>query len=129
MTDNIYNKNFYDDTIIKELKYRDFIKKKDEYVLNENLSNKSSLLMFYSNTCVSCSKKINQWVNMGEMYKNVNIYAINCNNLKNNNDKLISIFKIEHYPTFKIYKNKKIEDIDLDHTKLENIIFSFEMNF
>ena len=62
MTDNIYNKNFYDNTIIKELKYRDFIKEKDEYVLNENLSNKSSLLMFYSNTCVSCSKKINQWV-------------------------------------------------------------------
>lgn len=120
-----YHTNLYDETIIKELIYKDFdiknhtLKEKDLIKLN-------GIIIFYSNFCSSCKKYFNMFVNIAEMYsKKINLYAINCNNVKDENDSLIGDFKIRQYPEYKIIINGKIKSIDKYNniSKIENLLY------
>ena len=126
-----YHLNFYDNSNIKELTLKDFNKniKKDGCYNNKKLYEKNSIIIFYSNLCTSCSKSYNTWINISDMYnKTFKIYSVNCNNLKDKNDYVIPLFKINKYPQYKLVINNVVKNIEINTNKVEDIIYIIDNN-
>ena len=127
-TEYTYHVDFYKETSIKELINSDFNKNKTG-LKDKNLTKKNGLIIFYSNLCSSCAKGYNNFINLSDMFKNkFNIFAVNCNNIKDKNDYLIRDFKITKYPQYKLIINNKIKDINIEGYKIEDILYVIENN-
>ena len=121
--------NFYNNTKIKELIFKDFDIKKNKISLKKQDNKLNGIIICYSNLCISCKKYYNIFINLEELFDNLKFYAINCNNIKDGNDELIKLLNITQYPLIKIIKNNKILKDDIKIINLENLIFKFNTIF
>lgn len=121
--------NFYDNTKIKEIIYKDFNINKNNISLKNYDNNMNGIIICYSNLCISCKKYYNIFINLEELFSNINFFAINCNNIKDKNDELIKPLNITQYPIIKIIKNNKILKNNIEINSLENLIFKINTIF
>ena len=97
---------------IKELKCKDFNKKSNNLILKEK-GNK--IIMFYLPSCKHCKDFITLWNDLAQRFNyTFSFYAINCDDITNDNDLLCSHFKLKTYPSIKYYldKGNKIQNYD-----------------
>lgn len=116
---------------IKELKYKDFNITDTEKCINDSFfKKKNGIIIFYSHFCKHCVDSCELWVNIAinYMYK-INIAAVNCYNVKDENEKLVPLLKINKFPIIKIVKNGIIYDAEIKKLDYENISFLIETNF
>lgn len=116
---------------IKELKYKDFeITDDKKFINNDFFKKKNGIIIFYSHFCKHCVESCELWVNIAinYMYK-INIGAVNCYNVKDENEKLVPLLKIDKFPTLKLVKNGIIYDTNIKKLDYENISFLIETNF
>ena len=116
---------------IKELKYKDFEITDDKKNINSDFfKKKNGIIIFYSHFCKHCVDSCELWVNIAinYMYK-INIGAVNCYNIKDENEKLVPLLKIDKFPTLKLVKNGIIYDTNIKKLDYENISFLIETNF
>ena len=116
---------------IKELKYKDFeITDNKKIITDDFFKKKNGIIIFYSHFCKHCVDSCELWVNIAinYMYK-INIGAINCYNVKDENEKLVPLLKIDKFPTLKLVKNGIIYDTNIKKLDYENISFLIETNF
>ena len=116
---------------IKELKYKDFEITNDKKIINNDFfKKKNGIIIFYSHFCKHCVESCELWVNIAinYMYK-INIGAVNCYNVKDENEKLVPLLKIDKFPTLKLVKNGIIYDTNIKKLDYENISFLIETNF
>ena len=116
---------------IKELKYKNFDINIDNKKINDNFfKKKNGIIIFYSHFCKHCVDSCELWVNIAinYMYK-INIAAVNCYNIKDENEKLVPLLKIDKFPTIKLVKNGIIYDAEIKKLDYENISFLIETNF
>jgi thiol-disulfide isomerase/thioredoxin len=116
---------------IKELKFKDFNITKGSKKVNDSMfKKKNGLIIFYSHFCKHCIDSSELWINIAinYMYK-INIAAVNCYNIKDENEKLVPLLHIDRFPTIKIVKDGNLYDTDLKKITYENISFLIETNF
>lgn len=116
---------------IKELKYKDFeITDDKKFINNDFFKKKNGIIIFYSHFCKHCVESCELWVNIAinYMYK-INIGAVNCYNVKDENEKLVPLLKIDKFPTLKLVKNGIIYNTNIKKLDYENISFLIETNF
>ena len=116
---------------IKELKYKDFEITDDKKIITDDFfKKKNGIIIFYSHFCKHCVDSCELWVNIAinYMYK-INIGAINCYNVKDENEKLVPLLKIDKFPTLKLVKNGIIYDTNIKKLDYENISFLIETDF
>ena len=116
---------------IKELKYKDFnITYTEKYINDSFFKKKNGIIIFYSHFCKHCVDSCELWVNIAinYMYK-INIAAVNCYNIKDENEKLVPLLKIDKFPIVKIVKKGIIYDAEIKKLDYENIIFLIETHF
>ena len=116
---------------IKELKFKNFnITKGSKKVDDPIFKKKNGLIIFYSHFCKHCLDSSELWINIAinYMYK-INIAAVNCYNIKDENEKLVPLLRIDRFPTIKIVKDGNLYDADLKNITYENISFFIETNF
>jgi thiol-disulfide isomerase/thioredoxin len=138
--------NFYGEHIgISELKLKDFnvryklVKENDYFIvkkigddkikLDKKLIGKNGIIIFYSIGCNVCRSKIEFWTNIASNYiYSFPIYAVNCDNMKDKNDYLLPLLKIQKYPYYmKFDKKGVIEPLNLNIT-LEDILYYISNN-
>lgn len=138
--------NFYgEETGINELILEDFnvkyrledkgnfykiIKKSRNISLKKELLRKNGIIIFYSPNCTKCKESIDFWTEIAiNNFYNFSIYAVNCDNLVDNNDYLLPLLKIEHYPSYYSFDKKRgiINKLDVK-TNLEDILFYISNN-
>lgn len=116
---------------IKELKFKNFnITKRLGSIDDPIFKKKNGLIILYSHFCKHCVDSSELWINIAinYMYK-INIAAVNCYNIKDENEKLVPLLNITRFPTIKMVKNGKIYDTDLTSISYENVSFFIETNF
>lgn len=138
--------NFYgEETGINELILEDFnvkyrledkgnfykiIKRSKNISLKKELLRKNGIIIFYSPNCTKCKESIDFWTEIAiNNFYNFSIYAVNCDNLADNNDYLLPLLKIEHYPSYYSFDKKRgiINKLDIK-TNLEDILFYISNN-
>lgn len=138
--------NFYgEETGINELILEDFnvkyrledkgnfykiIKRSKNISLKKELLRKNGIIIFYSPNCTKCKESIDFWTEIAiNNFYNFSIYAVNCDNLVDNNDYLLPLLKIEHYPSYYSFDKKRgiINKLDIK-TNLEDILFYISNN-
>lgn len=138
--------NFYgEETGINELILEDFnvnyrledkgnfykiIKRSKNISLKKELLRKNGIIIFYSPNCTKCKDSIDFWTEIAiNNFYNFSIYAVNCDNLVDNNDYLLPLLKIEHYPSYYSFDKKRgiINKLDVK-TNLEDILFYISNN-
>ena len=95
---------------IIELKYKDF-KKKD--LIFKNPHNIHNILLFYLPSCKHCTNVVETWIEISNRFNNdFNFFAINCDDIKKDNDRLCTEFKVKQYPFIKyqLKGGKKYKD-------------------
>ena len=123
---NIYGKN----KGIIELKYKDFIVKKNKLFINNKFFDENKgLIIFYAPWCSHCRKMSDYLIDLA--LNNLNIFpigAVNIEDTKNKNYKLTQIAQIKQIPTI-MYINK---DGSLKYYKydisIENLKYFINMN-
>lgn len=125
--DNVIN--FYDNTKIKEITYKDFNIDKNNISLTKHDKTLNGIIICYSNLCISCKKYYNIFINLEELFNNLSFFAVNCNNIMDRNDELIKPLNITQYPIIKIIKNNKVLDRNIEINSLENLIFKINTIF
>ena len=128
---NNYENKFKDlyelDSGIIELKYNDFIKKKNHYYTKKNI--KEGLLIFYAPWCSHCLKLSNDLKKLISDYINkFFIGVVNVEDLNNKNDILSNNFNIKSYPTYFIIKNNKIIIPNNHFKNIDDINFYILLN-
>jgi hypothetical protein len=138
--------NFYGTHVgISELNLDDFdikyklIKKKNLFLikktgnqknkLKKEFIGKNGLIIFYSTGCSKCKEKIDFWINIASNFLyNFPIYAVNCDNLKNNNDYLLPLLNIQFYPHYvKFDEDGIISNLKID-INLEDVLYYIYSN-
>ena len=138
--------NFYgEETGINELILEDFnvkyrledkgnfykiIKRSKNISLKKELLRKNGIIIFYSPNCTKCKDSIDFWTEIAiNNFYNFSIYAVNCDNLVDNNDYLLPLLKIEHYPSYYSFDKKRgiVNKLDVK-TNLEDILFYISNN-
>ena len=123
---NIYGEN----KGIIELKYKDFIVKKNKLFINNKFFDENKgLIIFYAPWCSHCRKMSDYLIDLA--LNNLNIFpigAVNIEDTKNKNYKLTQIAQIKQIPTI-MYINK---DGSLKYYKydisIENLKYFINMN-
>ena len=138
--------NFYgEETGINELILEDFnvkyrledkgnfykiIKRSKNISLKKELLRKNGIIIFYSPNCSKCKESIDFWTEIAiNNFYNFSIYIVNCDNLVDNNDYLLPLLKIEHYPSYYGFDKKRgiVNKLDIK-TNLEDILFYISNN-
>lgn len=138
--------NFYgEETGINELILKDFnvkyrledkgnfykiINKSKNISLKKELIRKNGIIIFYSPNCNKCKESIDFWMEIAiNNFYNFSIYAVNCDNLVDNNDYLLPLLKIEYYPSYFSFNKEKgiVNKLDVK-TNLEDILFYISNN-
>ena len=123
---NIYGKN----KGIIELKYKDFIVKKNKLYINNNFFDENKgLIIFYAPWCSHCKKMSDYLIDLA--LDNLNIFpigSVNIEDTKNKNYKLTQIAQIKQIPTIMYISN----DGSLKYYKydisIENLKYFINMN-
>jgi thiol-disulfide isomerase/thioredoxin len=95
---------------IKELKYKNFKKKSTKLILKDK-SKSNKIIIFYLSSCKYCKDIITLWDDLSHRFNyDFTFYAINCDDINNDNDLLCTTFKIKTYPHIKyiLSNNNKI---------------------
>ena len=124
--ENIYGEN----KGIIELKYKDFIVKKNKLYINNNFFDENKgLIIFYAPWCSHCRKMSDYLIDLA--LNNLNIFpigAVNIEDTKNKNYKLTQIAQIKQIPTIMYISN----DGSLKYYKydisIENLKYFINMN-
>ena len=138
--------NFYgEETGINELILKDFnvkyrledkgnfykiIKKSKNISLKKELLRKNGIIIFYSPNCIKCKESIDFWTEIAvNNFYNFSIYAVNCDNLVDNNDYLLPLLKIENYPSYFSFDKKRgiVNKLNIK-TNIEDILFYISNN-
>jgi len=138
--------NFYgEETGINELILKDFnvkyrledkgnfykiIKRSKNISLKKELIRNNGIIIFYSPNCTKCKESIDFWTEIAiNNFYNFSIYAVNCDNLVDNNDYLLPLLKIEYYPSYYSFDKEKgiVNKLDVK-TNLEDILFYISNN-
>ncbi len=121
---NNNEKNIYgSEKGIPELVLSDFIYKKNELFVKGFPENKG-LIVFYAPWCSHCIKLSNLMFDLAYSYMNVfTIYAVNCENIDKENDKLCYYAEIEKYPTIKYITPDGMIKEYTNHIDPDSLIF------
>jgi thiol-disulfide isomerase/thioredoxin len=74
-----------------------------------NFTKQNSIIMFYLPSCTYCKQLITIWNELSIRFNHdFKFYAVNCDDVDNDNDLLCSKLKVKKYPCIKyVFKNKK----------------------
>jgi|SaaInlStandDraft_5_1057022.scaffolds.fasta_scaffold01855_9 thiol-disulfide isomerase/thioredoxin len=129
MYKNMYKNMYGIDDKVSELKYKDFLIKKDElFIKHQDFLDNKSLIIFYAPWCQHCNKMYDDICELSitNLYK-FKIGAVNINDIKNKNNILSDTLNIKYIPSIYIIKNKKLVLFNKEAT-FENIFYYINMN-
>ena len=122
------------DTFIKSSEdkgnFYKIIKRSKNISLKKELIRNNGIIIFYSPNCTKCKESIDFWTEIAiNNFYNFSIYAVNCDNLVDNNDYLLPLLKIEYYPSYYSFDKEKgiVNKLDVK-TNLEDILFYISNN-
>ena len=109
-------KDLYPETSgVIELKYKDFKKK---HLKNGKMKN--GLIIFYAPWCKHCINLANELTKIStEFYNLFSIYAVNIEDINNENDVLASKFNINKFPTY--YSVSNFNNVNYLNYQFKNI--------
>ena len=122
--------DLYENTNVYELKFKDFdLTEKNKYkLIHKDFIKKNGIIIFYAPWCQHCQDMVYYWDNIAINFKNIYpICAVNTDDFKNNNNKLMSYFNIMHFPTVKEFNIDNIiskQELNINKDSLTNYIWS-----
>lgn len=112
-----------------------FFLKKEGFVssvteLEDEVSNKKSMVLFYADWCGHCKKFIPQWDKLSSSWndtnENVKLMKVDCGKPNENNDhkEIMEKYQIDGYPTILVFEEGKAKPYDgkRDVPSIENFL-------